>query len=331
MPTKKFAIKTTIWIIIGIACIIGLLLYWRHDTLYPSTDDAYVQANIVNVAAQVSGPIKKIYVENNQHVVKGQALLDIDPASFEISVQKAQAALDQTKQTILAETAAVASAQSLISAKASELAVAIKNRDRTMTLVRRGYATQTQADQAESNVEVAQAALKNAEDNLVQAKATLGNIGNKNTALEQATAALAQAQLDLQHTHLVAPTSGQLVNFNLWIGSIINAEQPLFELLDDQVWWVDANYKETQLERIHVGQQATIQVDMYPHDVFTGVVRSLSSGSGAAFSILPPENATGNWVKVTQRFPVRIMIQGTPTKPLRVGASAKVTINASST
>ena len=129
-------------------------------------------------------------------------------------------------------------------------------------------------------------------------------------------------------THVTAPSDGILSNVTLRPGATVQAGPPLFAIIEANRWWVDANFKETDLARIKVGQPATVYLDMYPGATFDGVVESISAGSGATFSVLPPENATGNWVKVTQRFPVRITITNPPAdKPLRVGASASVTID----
>jgi membrane fusion protein (multidrug efflux system) len=147
--------------------------------------------------------------------------------------------------------------------------------------------------------------------------------------LRAASAQLDKATHERVRTHVTAPGSGWVTNSNLRPGSIVQAGTPAFALIEDGHWWVDANFKETDLARIKPGQPATIRLDMYSGTKLDGVVEAISAGSGASFSVLPPENATGNWVKVTQRFPVRIRITGTPDpdKPLRVGASADVSID----
>ena len=177
---------------------------------------------------------------------------------------------------------------------------------------------QIQLDQALAN-------LANARQ-IVAAKHAPG--GDDNPLIRQAKASLAGAQLALKNTIVHAPASGQLVNVRLRKGNNIAAGMPLFSIVEQQNWWIQANFKETDLARIKVGQPATVKVDIYPHHVFHGVVEALSQSSGAIFSLLPPENATGNWVKVTQRFPVRIRITNlAPAYPLRVGASATVKID----
>jgi membrane fusion protein (multidrug efflux system) len=147
--------------------------------------------------------------------------------------------------------------------------------------------------------------------------------------LRAASAQLDKTTHDRARTHVTAPANGWVSNATLRPGTVVQAGTPAFAVIEDGQWWVDANFKETDLARIKPGQKATIRLDMYPGTTLDGVVESISAGSGATFSVLPPENATGNWVKVTQRFPVRIKITSSPApdKPLRMGASATVTID----
>jgi membrane fusion protein (multidrug efflux system) len=156
----------------------------------------------------------------------------------------------------------------------------------------------------------------------------LGDPGQQNAAVQAAESRLRQARLDLSHTRVFAPASGTVANLTLRPGSPVQPLAPVFSLVSDSNFWVDANFKETQLDRIRRGQRATVRVDMYPDHPFQETVQSLSGGSGAAFSLLPPENATGNWVKVTQRVPVRVAITNPDPKfPLRVGTTATVRVS----
>ena len=146
--------------------------------------------------------------------------------------------------------------------------------------------------------------------------------------VEQANTHIALAKLNLAYTKITAPTNGWITNLTLREGNVVATNQPLFALISDEEFWIDANFKETELLGIKPGQTAIIATDLYPGHSFNGIVESISGGTGAAFSLLPPQNATGNWVKVTQRIPVRVRILNNDTKfPLRIGISAKVTIN----
>lgn len=306
--------------------------YWLYNSLHPSTDDAYVQANVVNVAAQVTGPVTKIYVQDHQYVQEGQPLFDIDPTPFRLAVAKAQADLKATLQQVDADNQAVNAAQAIVTERTAQLANAQKTANRYNSLIAEKLVSQAAADQANEALSVAKAELEAAQKQLQQAIAKRGEPNDDNAAIQAARATLAQAELDLQHTHVIAKATGYLVNFALRVGSIVTADETQFAIIDNQLWWVQANFKETDLKHVKVNDPATIRLDMYPEHVFHGIVHSISSGSGASFSVLPPENATGNWVKVTQRFPVKVIIaDAAPAFPLRMGASASVTINTTKT
>ncbi|MDF2690678.1 MAG: emrA [Gammaproteobacteria bacterium] len=257
--------------------------YWVYSKRYVSTDDAYVNANQIQVAAQVSGEVTKLYVANNQFVKQGQLLFELDPSSFQAALEKAQAqlAIDQAK---------------LIDTQLSTA--------RTLSLVKQKLLSEQQGDDAKAQLASAEAMVK----------------------LDEAS--LDQAQLNLGYTQVLASSSGWVSNMTLQQGSIVNANQALFTLISNDLFWVDANYEETDLQNIRPGQPAEIKLDMYPNHVFKGVVNSISGGSGAAFSLLPPENATGNWVKITQRVPVKVVIiNPDPDYPLHIGTTATVTID----
>lgn len=318
-------------LVILIASIIVLFvciyLYWIYRGLYPSTDNAYVGAHIVQIAAQVEGPIIKLYVKNHQFVKKGVPLFDIDPKPFAAALEKAEAQLDLAKQKVLALEQKVKIAEALVVQRQAELILMQKNFSRIMTLVKKHQASLSEGDEVTSRLAVANSVLNEVKNRLAEAKAELGDEGN-NAELRSAQAELEQAKLNLQYTHVIAPVDGFIMNLTARIGTMVQAGVFQFAIIDNSQWWVDANYKETDLKRVRVGQPAEIEVDIYPDYTFHGIVESISYGSGAAFSIFPAENATGNWVKVTQRFAVRIHITDpNPTFPLRVGASATVTIN----
>lgn len=322
-------VKLIIAVIILIIIVVAILGYWQHEKYYPSTDDAYVKANIVNIAAEVNGKVDHIYIRNNQHVKKGQLLFSIDPRAYRYQLTQAQADLRKAQQNMNAEEDGIKTAQATVKQRRAELIEARKNYQRYMTLVKENEAPKSQGDEVISRLRSSKAALAAAQSEVLRAQAELGDDNEQNADLQAAIARVNSAKLNLQHCHVYAPNTGRIANFNLRIGDVLNANQTLFSLIEDNIWWVDANYKETNLTRIRPGQKAVISVDIYPNYTFKGVVNSISSGSGSVFSILPAENATGNWVKVTQRFPVKIIITN-PSKqyPLRVGASATVTVNA---
>ena len=308
--------------------IVCLLCYWHHETYYPGTDDAYIQANIINIAPRVTGQVSKIYIKNYQYVQKGQRLFDIDPAPFQASLQQAQANLDEAIQQVSATNSTVSTARSMLLERQAQLIDAQKETPRIIELVKENLYPASEGDKARSNLSVAVAAVAAAQSQLQQALATLGQTGNANPTIRVAQAQVEQAQLNLGYTQVSAPHSGYIANFTLRVGDPVTAYQALFALVEDDIFWSDSNFKETDIARIQPGQPAIITVDMYPGVTFHGTVSNISTGSGATFELLPPENGTGNWVKVTQRFPVRVDITDHYAHyPLRVGASAEVTID----
>jgi membrane fusion protein (multidrug efflux system) len=314
-------------VLFGIIAI--ALFYWRQGQLYISTDNAYVNANQVQIAAQVSGPITAIHVRDQQAIRKGDVLFEIDARPYELAVEGAQASLELARQSTHQESAAVAAARAQLAQRASELRNAQSNLKRTQDLIAKNLVSQQAAESSNTVAETAEAAMHAAEANLEQAESAAGKSGEGNAAVRAALAKVQQARLDLEHTRIVAPTSGLVANFNVRPGSSVQQQMPLFTIISDEEYWVDANFKETELDRIRVGQHATVTLDMYRKHPLEGEVESLSGGSGQAFSLLPAQNATGNWVKVTQRVPVRIKVKDPdPKYPLRIGTTARVQVRA---
>ena len=302
--------------------------YYRWSSAHPSTSDAYLGRHVVHIAAQVSGPIQSVLIHNNQAVKAGDLLLTIDPAPFKLAVHRAEAKLQQAKDDLAAADARVNAAQAKVHSARANADEAQRHAKRIKALVAKGSASKDLGDSAEQAALDAEAALSSAQAELVAAKAARGAIGDDNAAIKAARAALEQAKLDLRHTRISAPADGIVGNFELRPGSYVNAGNDLFALVETRDTWVDANFKETDLTRIRPGQPASISVDLLPGRDFKGTVEGLSPASGTAFSLLPPENATGNWVKVTQRFAVRVRVLD-PVPELRVGASAEVRVDTS--
>jgi membrane fusion protein, multidrug efflux system len=310
------------------ALIIGGYRYYQHEKFYPSTDDAYVQANIVNIAPQINGKISKVFVKNNQTVKKGQALFYIDPQPYITPLNQAEANLKNTTQQVKALGASVAVAKTRVTEREAQLINTQKQAQRTLTLVRKNFYSKSAEDTAIQNLKVAKSALAAARSQLDEAQEKLGKSGDQNAQIQAAKAAVDQAKINLSYTKVYAPVSGNITQMTLRKGSNVTAYQTEFSIIDNAQWWVAGNFKETQISRIQPGQSTTISLDMYPQHSFKGKIESISSGSGASFALLPPEQATGNWVKVTQRFPVRVMfVNPDPKYPLRIGASCQVTIN----
>jgi len=333
-PRERLSVKKLIkWILILAVLVAAAFFgyrYWHHSQLYASTDDAYVNADTVEISAQIPGQVTRVYVKNNQQVQAGDPLFDIDPRPYQVALEKAQAQLRLARQSVAQQRAAVAAAEAQVKQREAELHNARSNNRRTQQLVRQGFLSKQGSETASTALATAQATLHAAQANLEQARSALGKSGDDNAAIQAAQAAVDQARLDLQHTRVTSPTTGNVANLSLRPGNTVQPGVALFSVISSHEYWVDANFKETELNRIRPGQMATITVDMYPDHPFRGEVESVSGGSGTAFSLLPPQNATGNWVKVTQRVPVRVrFVDPDPRFPLRIGTTATVEVSVS--
>ncbi len=318
--------KQKIAIALALMALVAILgftyLYGRSR----STENAYINADVVNVAAQVSGRVIAVHVKDNQHVHKGDALFDIDPQPFNIALERAQADLAQARQTARQDNAEVAAARAQVEQTETDLANARNTYTRDKELVAQHFLSQQALDDAQTRMQALQAALEQARAKLTKALSAPVKTDERGDVLK-AQAAIDQAKLDLEHTHVIAAQDGQISNLTLTAGSLVGVGAPLFALIADNSFHIDANYKETELPGIHPGQDVDIQIDMYPGQHFKGTVESISGGTGTAFSLLPPQNATGNWVKIAQRVPVRIKLAPTDAEhPLRIGATATVSV-----
>ena len=318
------------WIIGAVVLVIAAFLgarWWMEQSRFVSTEDAYIGANQVEIAAQVSGPVVQVFVRDQQAVKKGDPLFQIDAKPYEIALDRARAQLEMARQGMSQEGAGVASAEAVLAQRRAEAANARSIWERDQQLVKSGFISPQAAQTSRTQLATAEAAVKAAQADVAKAKSALGRAGDENAAVQAAAAAVKQAELDLERTRVVSPATGVIANFTLQPGNTVQPGQPLFVVIANDEWWVDANFKETQLVDIRPGEKATVASDLYPDRTFHGVVQSVAGGSGAAFSLLPPQNATGNWVKVTQRVPVRVRITDPdPRHPLRIGTSATVEV-----
>ncbi|MGD9866407.1 MAG: efflux RND transporter periplasmic adaptor subunit [Hyphomicrobiales bacterium] len=315
------------------ALVFGGYLYWQHTQDYPSTNDAYVSAHVVHVTPQVAGPVVKTYVRNNELVRAGDPLVDIDPAPYDIALKSASAQFDQAVDAAGKLADKVSAAAARVADKRAALDTARKNFDQAKSEVQAGTSPQQKFDEAAAALYKAEQEFSDAQGELSKAQEDIGK-GPQRGQLRLTAAALQKAELDRTNTSIAAPVGGWVSGLDLRQGAMAQPGRPLVTIVENGAWWVDANFKETDLTRIRPGQKATIRIDMYPGLMLEGVVDSISAGSGAVFSLLPPENATGNWVKVTQRFTVRVSIPKPPVdrdRPLRVGASALVTVDTTET
>jgi membrane fusion protein (multidrug efflux system) len=333
-PSRPLRQRVRLPLMLAGPIVVLLAAGWWYLTSgrYVSTDDAYVQAARTMVSADVSARVVAVEVRDNQRVAKGQVLFRLDDRNYRIAVGDAKAQLAAARLQVKALQATYG--QKLADMKAAEENYAFQQRehDRQRQLAASGVAARSTFDQVQNAMQVARQKMVSAQSDLANALAQLGGDPelevDEHPAVLRAKAALDKAELDLSHTVVPAPENGIVTKVEqLQVGSYVTASNPVFAMISDRIW-VEANFKETELTHMRPGQKATVEIDTYPGVVFDATVQSLSPGTGLTFSLLPAENATGNWVKVVQRLPVRLAIDDPDKKlPLRAGLSATVEVD----
>lgn len=303
--------------------------FWLTSGRYASTDNAYVQQDKVSIAAEVTGPIITVGVRENQIVKKGDLLFRIDPGAFRIALEQAEAQIAAARVQVATAHAELAGTSADIHGARANVTFAQRAFQRQAELMQRGFTTRARYDEALHAVQEARERLSNAESEATNKRAALrGGDPSAEPALLAAYAARDQALLNLRRTEVRAPTDGYASQTErLQVGNTVVMGVPMVTIVRGGNTWVEANYKETDLARMAIGQPAELTFDAYPKLKIKGHVASIGAGTGSEFSILPAQNATGNWVKVTQRIPVRIAIDGNPGRPMIAGLSAEVTID----
>jgi len=328
----RHARKILLGVLPAIAIIVGVGLYLAGGR-YISTDNAYVGAEKVLITPDISGKVSRVLVREGQRVQAGAPLFEIDPAPFELAVRQSQRKLDTVVTDLANLKSNYKSLKQLV--ELGQQAVDIKQRDVERKTALAAKQTSTQVD-----VDNANAALLAAELQLQLGRQQLSNTFNQLLEkpdlraeefppYQQAKAALDQAKRDLDHTSIKAPIAGTATQVdNIQLGRFVTAGTPVFSVIDDTEPWVDANLKETDITHLALNQSVEIDVDSFPDHPLHGHVASVSPGTGAQFAILPPQNASGNWVKVVQRVPVRIVFdRGEDVSHLRAGMSVTVSID----
>ncbi|MGE0749387.1 MAG: HlyD family secretion protein [Variibacter sp.] len=315
-----------------IAATVGLYWYLSGGR-YISTDNAYVGMQKVMITPDISGKISNIVVREGEHVKAGQPLFEIDPVPFRIAVTQAQSRLAGVRTDFANIKSNLAAVDRLIELAQKTVDLKTKEVERKQSLLASRAGAQADVDSSVATLVTARTQL----EQLVQQQAELRNQlrGDPNLPIEKfppftaAQAALDQADRDLAHTTLRAPIDGTATQVDsIQLGRYVTAGTPVFAVLDDTHPWVDANPKETDITYLRVGQSVELHVDTFPDQVFRGTVSSVSPGTGSQFSILPPQNANGNWVKVVQRVPLRITLDANQDlSRLRAGMSVTVDID----
>lgn len=314
--------------VLAILVIVGGLWGLKEYRFYSThevTDDAQIEGHIAPVLARVSGYVSAVKVDDNEHVDAGQVLVTIDPKDIEARVRQAEAELINAKATVESAQAAAAAAAAEVVASQSRAEGARHDFVSYRELIAKQEISEQQFHKSKSMLDTLEAQVDAARR---QAKASRAQIGQAQARVTQAQAALDAAQLELSYTTIKAPTSGIIGKKNVEVGQLIESGQPLMAVVQDESTWVVANFKETQLQRMRPGQRVDIEVDAYPDVTFHGRVDSLAPATGAKFSLLPPDNATGNFTKVVQRIPVKIVFTDSPDarRPLRAGMNVVATV-----
>ena len=327
-PPKKRRGRLILMLSVPLLILIGGLYMYLTSGRYVSTDNAYVQQDKVSVSAEVTGRIVEVGVKENQKVKAGDLLFRIDPAPFRIALEQAEAQLAAAKVGVNKLQAQVAGGGADIQAAQDNLIVAQRNFERYAALLKRGFTTRVLYDQALHGVQEAKQRLADARNTaqVNQAQLSSGSVVDQ-PAVQAALAARDKALLDLKRTEVRAPVDGYASQTErLQLGNMAVQGLGMITVVRSGDTWIEANYKETDLKNMAPGQPAEIKVDAYSGKL-CGHVASIGRGTGSEFSLLPAQNANGNWVKVTQRVPVRIAIDCQPTRPLLAGLSVDVTVD----
>jgi membrane fusion protein (multidrug efflux system) len=299
--------------------------YWLASGDSVSTDDAQVKQDIVSVSPQVNGQIVQVLVRNGAQVKRGDLLFRIDPQPYRVALEQAEAQLASAQlQTHVLKTQAAGTTGDITGAEAN-LAIKRNALGRQAALLKKGFTTRADYEDALNEV-------RTAETDLSDARARAANAGaavapGEQPQIAQAQAAVDKARLDLSRTEVRAPMDGVIENAdNLQVGQMAVTGIGMVSLVHSKTAWVEANFKEKDVGRMVPGERATVKVDAYPGQKFEAHVQSIGAGTGSEFSLLPAQNANGNWVKVTQRVPVRIVFDGNPNKPMIAGLSVVATV-----
>jgi membrane fusion protein (multidrug efflux system) len=329
-------------IILGLLLLGGIVFGVKEYIYYSKhedTDDAQIDGDISPVVARVGGYVDTIMFEENQHVTQGQLLVKIDDRDYKVKLEQAlstqkvaSASVGVSQSQIYTTAANAASAKAQVETARVRLQQAQRDYDRYANLVKDGSVTRQQFEQAQVNRDAAQAALQAAQDQYKAAQEQVSGTKNQlnvtNTGVSQKQGDIDFAKLQLSYTNITAPATGIVSKKSVQKGQLVQPGQTLFSVVNDNSLFITANFKETQLNNLRAGEKANIEVDAFPDTKIEGTVYNFSPATGAKFSLLPPDNATGNYVKVVQRIPVKIKINASKEimDKLRPGMSVKVSV-----
>ena len=327
---KRF--RRPLLLLAPVILVLGGLYAYLHGGRYEDTDDAFLQTGMVSVSPNVEGRVIAVEVRNNERVRKGQVLFRIDPAPFQAAVEQARAQLAQARTQVASQRADYRKGQAQLAAAQEQVRYAEREAARQKELLAEGISSQNQYDQAQLAARTARQDVQTVQQQNESVQAQLsGNVGapvDSQPVVRAAQAALDQAQLDLGYTVVRAAQDGIVTKVDqLQVGDYVTAGRPVFTEAGTRIW-VEANFKEDQLRYMRLGQPATVRIDAFPDLDLKAHIASFSPGTGNVFSLLPAENATGNWVKVVQRLPVELTFDKLPADvPLHAGLSVIATVD----
>jgi membrane fusion protein (multidrug efflux system) len=317
--------------IVPLLIVLALAEYYVSHSRYVTTENAYVKAHLVSVAAEVSGRVAEVHVRENAQIQAGGLLFTIDPVPFRIDLEKAAAELVRVQNDIRALRAEHRQVEMELKEAQANIAYMERAFARQRALVDKGVASQARFEEAENGLAISRERAGALREKAQRLLAKLG--GSTDVTPErhpdylEAKAKRDRAELDLRRTAVVAPTDGIVGRLRLQPGEYVRAGDSVLPLVQTSERWIEANLKETQLTHVRVGQKVEIVVDAYPDRVFQATVKSISPSTGAELAILPPQNASGNWVKVVQRVPVRIELAEAAAPELRAGMTVAVSVD----
>lgn len=330
-PGKRKRMMTLLAIVIVVAAIAWLLYYVFIARFAESTDDAYVNGNVVQITPQVTGTVIAVNADDTQTVQQGQPLVVLDPADARVALQQAEANLAQTVRQVRGLFANDSQFEAQVAVRESDLSRARDDLKRRLTVAQTGAVSQEEISHAREAVQGAEAALDAAKQQLMANRALTANTTIASHPNVQAAAAkVRDAYLANARNVLPSPVTGYVAKRSVQVGQRVSPGTPLMSVVPLNAIWVDANFKEVQLRHMRVGQPVEMTADVYGSSItYHGKVVGFSAGTGSAFSLLPAQNATGNWIKVVQRLPVRISLDPEELQkhPLRIGLSMQVDVN----